>query len=197
MTFLTELDVVNDMLATMGETSLNTLEDAHPLVPAGRRFLKERSWQEQAKSWWFNRELTTLNPDPAGMIFLPADTISVDPFDVSLSYVQRGDRLYKPFDTDSNNKFIFTEAVTCWLVRNLPFTDLPGPAQRVISVAARLDFQLLYDADTAKVALLRADLQDAYITLNTEHIRNKGVNLLNRANVVGTMNFIMPRPRVR
>ena len=197
MTFLTELDVVNDMLATMGETSLNTLDDAHPLVPAGRRFLRERSWQEQAKSWWFNLEVTTLNPDPDGNIFLPSDAISVDPVDTTLSYVQRGSRLYKPFEADAASKFVFTSPVACRIVRNVPFADLPGPAQRVISIAARLDFQLLYDADANKVALLRTDLQDAYVTLSTEHIRNKGVNLLNRSSVAGTMHFIMPHPRVR
>lgn len=197
MTFLSELDVVNDMLATMGEAPLNALDDAHPLVPAGRRFLNTQSWRVQAKSWWFNKEVTTLSPDPSGNLFLPDDTISVDPVDKSAAYVQRGKRLYQPFASASVDKFVFTSPVVCWLVRRVPFDELPAPAQAVISLSARLDFQLLYDADPNKVALLQQDLRMAQIELNTEHIRNKGVNLLDRSQVSSAMHYIHPGANTR
>lgn len=197
MTFLTELDVVNDMLATMGETPLNALDESHPLVPSGRRFLSNNSWKVQAKSWWFNKELTTLTPDPSGSIFLPADTISVDAQDKSADYVQRGNRLYQPFARASTDKFVFTAPVVCWLVRKLPFEQLPAPAQMVISLSARLEFQLLYDADANKVALLQRALAEAQVELTTEHIRNKGVNLLDRSDLQGAMHYIQPGANIR
>jgi hypothetical protein len=188
MSFLTELDVVNEMLASLGESPLNTLDEDHPLVPAGQRLLRVASMREQAKSWWFNKELVTLTPDPGtGHITTPADAIRVDPSDPNLAYVQRGRRLYQTYASATADKFRFSRPVECWLVRNLLFDDLPPSAQILISCAAVLDFQKAYDADAQKFAQIQLEYRTALTNLNAEHIRNQNVNLLNRPSMRRTM----------
>lgn len=192
MAFLTELDVINDMLSSMGESPLNILDAGHPLVPAGQRMLKTASWREQAKSWWFNKELTTLSPDVAGHIFLPYDTIRVDPQDTLLHYTQRGQRLYQPYASASVDKYVFTGPVVCWLVRYLPFDELPATAQLLVSCSAQLDFQKAYDADVNKFQEMKLAYRDALISLNAEHTRSQNVNFLNTSSVSQAMNAITP-----
>jgi len=185
MPALTTLDVVNDCLATLGELPINSVDEGHPMVPAALRTLTTASAREQAKSWWFNKELTDLVPDTVGHIYLPNDVLRVDPQARSLNYVQRGRRLYKPFETSALDKYKFNERVRCWLVREVPFEDLPVPAQQVISYSAQLDFMKSYEADQNKVQQIMVSYRDAMMQLNAEHTRNVGANLLNRAGVFG------------
>lgn len=179
MAFLTELDVVNECLGTLGELPLNTLDDEHDLVPAARSALTRAMMREQAKVWWFNKEVTTLTPAVGtGYISVPSDTIRIDPTDATLNYVQRGTRLYQPYAPATVDKYKFTAPVECWLVRLLPFEDLPPMAQDVIALAAVGDFVKDYDADTNKVSQYKDDYKQALMTLNAEHIRNVNANRL-------------------
>lgn len=190
MAFISELDVINDMLASLGESPVNAVDEDHPLIAAGVRMLRVSSLREQAKSWWFNLEQVTLNPDSLGSIYVPADSIRVDPTDTTLHYVQRGRRLYKPYSPSSEQKYLFTSSVTCWIVRLIPFEDLPPTAAAYISSAAQMDFQKAYDADQLKLAQIKQDKQEALITLNAEHIRNCNVNLLRRPSTMRTLQHL-------
>lgn len=178
MAGLSILDVVNDMLATLGELPLNSVTEGHPMAPTALRIISTSKSRELSKSWWFNKELTDLTPDTAGTIYLPDDTLRVDPQASNLNYVQRGRRLYKPFDPSSANKYKFDHPVRCWLVRDLEFEDLPVPAQFVVSYSAQLDFMKAYEADQAKFQQIGAMYRDAMLTLNAEHVRNSDVNIL-------------------
>jgi hypothetical protein len=182
---MTELDVINDQLATLGEVPLNAVDDDHPYVAAGLRMLKVASAREQAKGWWFNIETVTLAPDPdTGQIFVPADSLSVDPTSPYLYYVQRGRRLFDP----GTSSYTFSAPVECKVVRSVPFEDLPPPAAAYIGLSAVLAFQRSYDADGQKTRDIKEDLRSALMDLNAEHIRNVGVNMLNNKSVLEKMN---------
>lgn len=177
MAFITELDVINDMLASLGEAPLNSVEEDHPMVASGVRQLRVVSYREQAKGWWFNKEKSTLQPDSTtGEIFVPGDAISVDPSDPFTHLVQRGRRLYDPRVTS----FKFTANVPIDMIRFVEFGDLPPTAAVYIGTSAVLKFQGSYDADSTKMKLLIADRQEALMALNAEHIRASDVNLFNR-----------------
>ncbi|ATI16342.1 tail protein [Caulobacter phage Lullwater] len=186
MAYLSELDVINDMLATLGESPLNDLSEDHPLVAAGRRTLRVVSTREQAKKWWFNTELLTLTPDPDKNIYVPGDTISVDTKD-SRDYAQRGRRLYNL----TTGSYQFNSKVSIRLVREIPFEDLPVSAADYIATAAILSFCSSYDADQAKVRQLKEDRSIAWATLNAEHIRYKKTNLLNRQSTANKLNSLV------
>jgi len=59
---LTGLNVVNQCLASMGETPLNAVNADHPYVAAALMHLRGASTQEQAKGWWFNTDFLTSSP---------------------------------------------------------------------------------------------------------------------------------------
>lgn len=193
MAFLSELDVINDMLGSLGEAPLNALDEEHPLVPAGVRMLRVASFREQAKSWWFNQEIITLSPDAtSGFVYTPDDAIRVDPTD-GTSFIQRGNKLYRPYG-DASDRYVFTSKVECVLVRLIPFEDLPPSAALLVSTGAQKDFQRAYDADQLKYAQIVQDYRDAFIQCNAEHIRNRGANLLTKPSTAAIMNHISPAP---
>lgn len=183
MSALTRLDVVNDMLACLGEFPANSLEEGHPMVPTAVRTLTIASSREQTKGWWFNRELTDLVPDTAGDIYLPNDVLKVDPEQTNLHYVQRGRRLYKPYEPNASTKYTFDKTVRVWLIRDLPFDDLPATAQFLISYSAQLDFMKAYEADPQKFQQVGVQYTDAIRTINSEHVRAQDVNMLRRRQV--------------
>lgn len=176
----TRLSVVNDMLACLGETPVNALEEGHPMVPTALRMLDTAASRLQAGPWWFNKELTDLLPDTEGYIYIPNDALSVDPIDTSHRYTQRGRRLFKPMDADAENKFKFTSKVRVWLNRDIPFEDLPFVVQDVISYQAQLEFMKAYEADAQKFQQVSTSFKLAWIALNSEHIRNVDANMLHR-----------------
>lgn len=184
MALLSELDVINDQLATLGETPLNSVEEDHPYVAAGLRFLRVANHREQAKGWWFNKEIVTLTPDVNGFIFTPTDAISVDPVTPSNAFVQRGRRLYNPATT----AYVFTLPVECKLIRLVAFDELPPSAASYIGLSAVLVFQRSYDADPQKTKDLTLDMRQAYTTLNAEHIRNQNVNMLDKPSTAALNN---------
>lgn len=197
MPFLTELDVYNQMLATMGETPLNAVDLSHPMIPSAITALRIASSREQAKSWWFNKELATLVPDvSSAFIYTPDDAIRVDPTDETMNYVQRGRRLYQPYAAASVDKYKFTKAVQCWIVRNVPFEDLPASAATYIAAAAVLDFQKDFDADVTKYQQLKLAKTEALVILGSENIRNLNVNLLNSYSMQRAMGAIAPQRRI-
>lgn len=184
---LSELDVVNEMLSTLGEAPLNALDEEHPLVPAARRIIRIASYRLQAETWWFNQETVTLGNDPdTGEVLVPADAIRVDPSDRSWNLVQRGRRLYDP----QNATYNIGKAVPSVLVRNIPFDDLPPTAQHVVSLTAQMEFNKSYDGDETKLSMLGAALNLARATLHAEHIRNVDANLLEAPAHQIKMNFI-------
>lgn len=180
MPALTQLDVVNDMLACLGELPVNSLEEGHPMVPTAIRTLAIANTREQSKSWWFNRELTDILPDLAGNIYLPNDVLKVDPQIRNLQYVQRGRRLYKPYEPNLAAKYTFDKKVTVWLVREIPYDDCPITAQMLISYSAQLDFMKSYEADAQKFQQVQSLYMDALRTINSEHTRAQDSNLLAR-----------------
>ena len=187
----TELDVVNEMLSTMGAVPLNGLSEDNPDVANCRRILDLSNKSIQGKGWWFNKEEIDLIADAvSGMIYIPNDTLSCDPACERGQYqvVVRERRLY---DTNKNT-FLFTPGtkIKCRLTRLIPFGELPVQAQRLVMVSAVMKFQQSYDADDFKTQQLAAEYQQAYINLNAEHTRNFNSSLLYKKSTVHSLNRI-------
>lgn len=182
--FLTELDVVNDCLSTLGELPVNELDDEHVLIAAARRCFKQVNLREQSKQWWFNTEFVKLTTDADSHVFTPSDAIRCDPIEREYPYVQRGRRLYDPNDATYKIKHPW---VVCRLVRSVVFEDLPPSAQIVVSIATQLKFMAAYDADRVKYGQLITEYQESYANMNAEHIRNSATNILERHSTLGNL----------
>lgn len=177
------LDVVNEMLGTMGEAPLNSLSDAHAFRGACLSTLNNLNNQIQAKGWWFNRELLALAPSALdSSIYLPGDAINVRVPRLTTgrstrNYVKRGRRLYN-LDTGT---YEFTDTVDVEVIRLVPFQELPETAAQYIAAKAVLQFQSKYDGDTAKTRELRERIESrdgAYAAINAEETRSRQVNLI-------------------
>lgn len=187
----TELDVVNEMLSTMGVVPLNALNEDSPDVANCRRILDICNKSIQGEGWWFNKEEVTLIADAAsGYIYVPNDAVSIDiveergPYQSSI----RGRRVYN----NKDNTFVYPQnhKVVCRYVRLIPFKDLPVLAQRVVMLSAVIKFQQAYDADNTKTQMYMQEYGQAYINLKSEHIRNQNSSLLWRRSAVNTLNRI-------
>lgn len=189
---LTQLDVVNQCLATAGEAPVNTLDADHPFVLSALTKMKTTSTQEQAKGWWFNTDYITLQHDPnTRFVYVPSDAINVNPDDDNNAFVIRGRRLYNRF----TSSYEFSGPVAVQIVREIPFEDLPMLANHMIAARTVLDFQNAYDGDTTKYSKLGAEYQQVFTTLRAEHIRQVKANMLNNPSVAGQLRLIRPMSR--
>lgn len=180
---LTELDVVNNCLATQGLSPLNELEEDNPDVAAIRRFFAMENHKMQAEGWWFNKEFTTLYADPVSQfIYVPLDTIDCHPRERpnggGLPITIRGRRFYDP------NEGVYEMedgiAIECDLIREVPFDDLPATAKFLVDARTRIAYQQYYDADRGKLQILAGEAQEALTNLKRENIRNSRPNNLER-----------------
>lgn len=171
---ITELDVVNSCLATLGELPLVELADDHPLVAAARQNFHEARVQEVSRQWWFNTDYCTLQVANDKFIYVPGDAIAVTPIGRD-ELTMRGRRLYNRLEST----FEVSGPVRAWVIRDIPFDELPAPAQLLCKHATVLQFQLNYDADEAKTQKLEALYSNAFRLLNAEHIRQVRLNNLN------------------
>lgn len=181
----TTLDVVNDMLALLGELPVNDLETPHPAVPGAMRLLDSTNTLLQAERWWFNTEYTTLTPQVGNKrIVVPGDTAAADTLTRVPAVTVRGMYLY---NTDDGT-YEFDAPVKVRLHRVVPFEQLPLSARRYVALAAQLKFQTTIDADALKTRELKEERHMAYMLMNAEHTRNARANMLARPGVAYILN---------
>lgn len=152
LSMTSELDAINIMLGTIGESPINSLDAATGVVDAvtARAILSEVSVQVQEEGWHFNTEYEfVLMPSlDTKEIYVPPNTIEVDTSENDrngLDVAIRGNRLY-----DRKNKtFKFEQEIKADLTILLEFNELPQAARHYITVrAARVFQQRVVGSDT-------------------------------------------------
>jgi hypothetical protein len=188
---LTELDVVNACLSTMGETPLIAIDNDHPYVQAALTALNNSNAVTQGVGYWFNTDYQTLAVDPTnGFIYAPADAIDVDAGPYAL---QRGRRLYDLTRSSYDMRPLFGAGpINVTVIRAVPFEDLPVLAQQVVSYRAQLDFQQSYDGDEDKYSKIGGAYTNALKLLNAEAIRQKKTNLFGGQSMRRKLNQFRP-----
>lgn len=119
-----ELAAVNDILASIGEPPVNTLEgDANADVANARRILNKINRQIQSKGWTFNiEEGVTLESDIfSQLIPFTNDYLSVMSPSGTTAYVNRGGYLYDRVGRTDQ----FPSGVTVNIIRLKPFDEMP------------------------------------------------------------------------
>lgn len=138
----TELEAVNEMLGTIGESPVTTLLDSGVVDAAiALQILTSVSRQVQSKGWTFNTDIEyNLTPSLVNNnLVIPTNTLRVDTtaVDFNENLVQRGSRMYDPV----NHTYEFTRDYKVNLVTMLDFSELPEPARYYIMVRAARIFQ--------------------------------------------------------
>jgi hypothetical protein len=85
-----ELQAVNQILASVGQAPVTTLEQTNPDVAIAYNTLKQVAREIQSEGWTFNKEYNyPLTPDAAGEILIPANMLQID---MSVDYVYNRDK---------------------------------------------------------------------------------------------------------
>lgn len=181
---MNKLDVVNDMLASMGEVSINSLTEQHTMLGDCLRIFKRVDEAIQAEGWWFNREKLNLQPSAlTSEIYVPGDTLAAY---APPPWAVRGRRLYNT----STGNYIATSAVDVSLIRYVPFEELPHQAAEYIAASAVAQFQANFDGDSSQEVKEREERGRRMI--RTEHVRQVGANAID-----GNVAFVNIRAMIR
>lgn len=166
----TELDAVNELIATIGEAPVNQLNNlglSDAAVARDRLYDSSRRIQKIGWSWntdW-NFQLAT---DINGNVWLPANALKVTFTGTSADkgYVQRGNQLYDAV----NHTLVFSAPVTANIVTMLPWTSLPESARQAIFHAAGIRFQSGRLGSEILDKFIREDMQASWAELWSEEL---------------------------
>lgn len=137
----TELDAVNQILSSVGQAPVTTLDLQNPEVSIVLNTLREVNRQIQSEGWIFNTERDyEMQPDSStNQIQYPYNVLQMD---ANVEYhknqydlVRRSGKLYDRL----NHTYQFTEPVHVDLTWYFDFTDVPPPIQAyIVARAARM-----------------------------------------------------------
>ena len=148
-----ELEAVNTILSTIGESPLNTLSGSLPVDGTiAKNVLSEVSREVQSQGWHFNTHYkVSLSRDTDNKIPLATNIVRVeiDPRQyskVSYDIVQRNNFLYNLAKNEDIFDTNFKDATAVYL---LPFDEIPEQAKRYITIrSARIFHDRTLGANT-------------------------------------------------
>lgn len=138
-----ELRAVNDILAAIGETAVNSFEGGMSAdVSNARRILNNVNREIQARGWTFNiSEGEELLPDAnSGLIMYMADFLKVTTPGGATPYIRRGEYLYDRL----NKTDVFTGPVSVDLIRLKSYTEMPECFRSLIVCKASRRFNIFF-----------------------------------------------------
>ena len=136
-----ELPAVNEILASVGQAPVTTLDQTNPAVAIAYDTLLNVSREVQAEGWTFNtEEFYELIPDANGEIIIANNILQIDLHDekdTEYESVRRDGKLYEK----TNHTYDWTtltnwEKVPCDIVWLFDWVDLPRPIQDYIVARA-------------------------------------------------------------
>ena len=136
-----ELPAVNEILASVGQAPVTTLDQTNPDVAIAYDTLLNVSREVQAEGWIFNtEEFYELTPNTDGEIVIANNILQIDLHaekDNSYEAIRRNGKLYEKI----NHTYDWTtltgwEKVACDIVWLFDWVDLPRPFQDYITARA-------------------------------------------------------------
>ena len=181
LSMTTELDAINIMLGTIGESPINSLEAATGVVDAvtARSILAEVSVQVQEEGWHFNTEYEfELTPElTTKEVYVPPNVIEADASKYDRNDIDvaiRGNRLY-----DRRNKtFQFDRPIKADLTVLLEFNELPQAARHYITIRAARVFQQRVVGSETLGSFTEADEARALRAMRRYEARTADYNML-------------------
>lgn len=165
----TELNMVNTLLRTIGESAVNAIDLGHPDIVHARNLWDEYSLEIQSFGWWFNKEEWQLKVDTSGKVPIDPTVIAVD--GVNTKYIKKGRYLY---DLEAHS-YDFTEAseedLKLTLVTNWSLEELPPVMYNYILAVCKLKMLTDLAFDANKVQLLSVDADRRYFMAQKHQLR--------------------------
>lgn len=137
----TELDAVNQILSSVGQAPVTTLDLQNPEVAIVINTIREVNRQVQSEGWSFNTERGyEMTPDSVtNQISYPYNVLQMDAnveeHKNDIDVVRRDGKLYDRL----NHTYTFTSPVKADITWYFDFTDVPPPVQMyIVARAARM-----------------------------------------------------------
>jgi hypothetical protein len=183
-TSMTELEAVNVLLTTIGESPVNTLTGNQVTdVTIANQVLTEVSREVQAQGWHFNTEdRVVLSRDVSNHITVPADTARIDTPDFNT--VVRSGKLFNL----TERTFEFGSSVEATIVYFQDFLVLPDAAKKYITTrAARIYSDRMLNSEAIHKMVSR-DEQKALVDLKEFEGDTADFNMMDSYSVARVMN---------
>ena len=169
-----ELPAVNEILASVGQAPVTTLDQTNPDVAIAYDTLINTSREVQAEGWIFNtEEFYELTPDSNGEIVIANNILQIDLHDEKdnqYEAVRRSGKLYEKI----NHTYDWTtltnwEKVACDIVWLFDWVDLPRPIQDYIVArsAAIVSSRIVGDGQQYQI-LAQKELQNRSLAMEYE-----------------------------
>jgi len=145
LTPITELDAVNMMLMSIGQSPVNTITSTGIKdVAVAELMLHNASRAIQSSGWAFNTDFAvTLTPDGNNRILVGTNVMHIDPTDPSEDWVQRYDATNTAMSLYDvvNQTFDRTTPLDCDIHYFYAFEQIPQVARDYIALVAGQQFQ--------------------------------------------------------
>ena len=160
-----ELPAVNEILASVGQAPVTTLDQTNPVVAIAYDTLLNVSREVQAEGWTFNtEEYYPMTPDANGEIPIANNILQIDLHDEkdnSYETVRRSGKLYEKI----NHTYDWTtltgwDTVRCDIVWLFDWVDLPRPMQDYIVAKASTVVSTRIVGDPQMFRILQAKEMD-------------------------------------
>lgn len=161
LSLTSELDAVNLMLRAIGESRVQTLEDAtHEDAADALELLRHWNMTVQEEGWRFNTRVNVLLTRNVGNEIIPPEkTLAIetvgDSADVAISFIEG-----KLFDV-KNNTFEWDRDLYCTYQLHYDFTKIPQSARNYIVQCAGLEFTGNESPSTGRSQFSRERLMSA------------------------------------
>ena len=150
-----ELPAVNEILASVGQAPVTTLDQTNPDVAIAYDTLTNESREVQAEGWTFNtEEFYELTPDGNGEIVIANNILQLDLHDEKDNQYETVRRNGKLYDKVNHTYDWSTwEKVACDVVWLFDWVDLPRPIQDYIvaRAAAIVSSRIVGDAQQYQI----------------------------------------------
>lgn len=182
ITPLTELDAINEIMSSIGEDGIVTLEEVSSNVDAttAQRMLEIINRETQQKGWDFNTFTSAT--------FTPDNNTGKIRWDDSLLRVGNTYRNRSGYFFDvSNDTDVFSEAITISNgVRLIPFEEMPDVFRRYVTLKAALAFASRYLGDADLEQNLAMELQQSYADMMTYEMETQKPNIFSNTSITET-----------
>ena len=182
ITAYTELDAVNNIIGTLGEAPIDTLEDLTNVDAINAlRILQEVSRIEQARGWSFNLiEDFVFNPDTTDNNRIPwNDNILFLKGEEGTKLVRYGKHMK---DLVRNSDY-FPQAIHAEVILLIPFEELPEQMRSYIVAKAGFMFQSAYFGDDALSTVINMQVQDTWQHLMDYEMDDNNYSMLDNEHV--------------
>ena len=181
LTPVTELDAVNEIIGSIGESPVNSIENPTNVdVINAIRLLGLANRSFQSRGWSFNINTSyKLNPDVFTKKIRWADNFLFLTGTNGTRYVKRG--LYL-FDF-TNQTDTFNTSIEVEVILMVPFEDMPEVARQYITSKAAREFQVRYLGDQALTEELARYEAEAWMLLQEYELDLNDFNMLEMTGV--------------